>query len=288
MIKLFKHLLLGIVALRLQAQQISMNFPKFSGKSYDFIIFQGSEQKTVFQGIIPEGGKFILSIPKEYIPYKGMGRWLITGTKEGGGLDMYIPGQDFSVSCNSGIPNNTNIIYKDNIGNTELNELFKMQEKILTRYQVMLQAVNIFTTKDANYSVFQSEYNKQKKDYDKFQELLTKRDDYIGEIIRIVNITQGIGTKLYDKEVQKAENISFYVSHQLDWNMLYTSGYWWSVLNGWVSIHTQVLKDKNMFLKEFEMIGSKLKDKHQYTDFVSKVTYFLKESNNEDYLKAIA
>ncbi|MCL1671526.1 alkyl hydroperoxide reductase [Elizabethkingia ursingii] len=287
MIRLFKYLLLGIAALKLQAQQMSMSFPKFSGKSYDFVIFQGSEQKTVFQGTIPEGGQFTLLIPKEYSPYKGMGRWLITGTKEGGGLDMYIPGHDFSVSCDSGTPNHTNIIYKDNPGNAELNELSKAQEKILTRYQIMLKAVNIFTTKDANYPVFQSEYNKQKKDYEKFQELLTKRADYIGEMIRIINITNGLGTKLYGKEVQKAENISLYLSHQLDWNMLYTSGHWWSILNGWVSIHTQVLKDKNRFVKEFEMISSKLKDDHQYTDFIFRVVYFLKEGNNEDYLKAI-
>ncbi|WP_411898031.1 alkyl hydroperoxide reductase [Elizabethkingia occulta] len=288
MTRLLTYLLLGIAALKLQAQQISMDFPKFSGKSYDFIIFQGSGQKTVFQGIIPEDGQFTLSVPKEYSPYKGMGRWLITGTKEGGGLDMYIPGHDFSVSCDSEAPNNTNIIYKDNPGNAELNELSKMQEKILTRYQVMLQAVNIYTTKEANYSAFQSEYEKQKRDYEKFQELLTKRADYIGEMIRIINITNGIGTKLYDKEAQKAENISLYISHQLNWNMLYTSGHWWNVLNGWVSMHTQVLKDKNSFVKEFEMIGSKLKDDNQYTDFASRVAYFLKEGNNEDYLKAIA
>ncbi|MDV3575749.1 alkyl hydroperoxide reductase [Elizabethkingia anophelis] len=264
-----------------------MYFPHFAGKSYDFVIFQGFEQKTVLQGIIPQDGQFTLSIPKEYTPYKGMGRWLITGTKEGGGLDIYIPGHNFSVNCDSEIPNNTNIIYKDNSDNAELGELSKVQQETLDRYQVMLQAVNIFTTNDRNYRIFKSEYNKQKKDYEKFQKLLTKRADYISEFIRIVNITNGIGVKLFDKEIEKADNICFYITHNLDWNILYTSGYWWSVISAWVSIHTKVLTDKNRFIREFELISSKLIDKRLHTDFISRLNYFLKEEGKDDYISII-
>lgn len=285
--KIFKYLLLIVVLFKVQAQEINMNFPEFAGKSYDFIIFQGSEQKTVFQGVIPEGGKFTLKVPGEYSPYNGMSRWLITGTKEGGGLDMYIPGHNFSVSCNSNKPNNTNIIFRDNSGNTELNELYKVQQKILDRYQVMLQTVNIFTTNDPNYRIFQSEYENQKKDYEKFQRLLTKKADYISEFIRIVNITNGTGTKLYNKEIEKADNVSFYIAHDLDWNILYTSGHWWSVISAWVSIHAKVLKDESRFMKEFELISSKLKNEVVYTDFISRLNYFLKEEGKEDYMKKI-
>ncbi|WP_337084499.1 alkyl hydroperoxide reductase [Elizabethkingia anophelis] len=285
--KLFKYLLLLMALPEFKAQQISMNFPKFAGKSYDFIIFQGLEQKTVLQGVIPDDGIFSLTVPKEYSSYTGMSRWLITGTKEGGGLDMFIPGHNFSVSCNSGKPNDTNIIFRDNSGNTELSELSKVQQKILDRYQVMLQAVNIFTTNDHNYRIFQSEYGNQKKDYNKFQRLLSKRADYISEFIRIVNITNGIGTRLYDKEIEKADNISFYIAHDLDWNILYTSGHWWSVISAWISIHTKVLKDENRFIKEFELISSKLKNEGLYRDFISRLNYLLKEEGKENYIKEI-
>ncbi|OPC26468.1 alkyl hydroperoxide reductase [Elizabethkingia bruuniana] len=265
-----------------------MFFPEFRGKSYDFVLFQGSEQKTVFQGVIPDNGKFTLSVPKESAPYKGMGRWLITGTKEGGGLDMYIPGHDFLVSCESKQPNEKNIHYKNNLGNTELNELSGMQEKILNRYEVMLRAKNVFTPKDYHYSVFLSEYEKQMKDYEVFQRLLDKRSDYISEFLRIVNITKGTGTKLYTKEAEKAENIAIYIAKDLNWESLYTSGHWWSVISAWVSIHTAVLKDQNRFVKDFEIISLKLKRDNLYIDYISKVAFFLREKNNEKYLKAIA
>jgi hypothetical protein len=40
------------------AQSISMDFPAFAGKTYDFIIFQGSKAEKVMQDTIPKDGKF--------------------------------------------------------------------------------------------------------------------------------------------------------------------------------------------------------------------------------------
>jgi hypothetical protein len=72
------------------AQSISMEFPAFAGKTYDFIIFKGDKQVIAQQDTIPQGGEFVLTIPKKYSPYKVMCRWLITGTKDGGGLDIML------------------------------------------------------------------------------------------------------------------------------------------------------------------------------------------------------
>ncbi|MDE5489247.1 alkyl hydroperoxide reductase [Elizabethkingia meningoseptica] len=265
-----------------------MYFPEFAGKSYKFIIFQGSEQKTIYNEIIPKDGKFSLSIPMDYAPYKGMSRWLITGTEEGGGLDMYIPGKNFSVSCKAKHPNEENIIYKDNLGNNELNELYRTQERIINRYEVMLNAKNLYTRGDKNFPVFVDEYEKQKKDYDIFQEKLKNTGGYISQFTMIVNITKGIGNRLYEKEYDRAENIAAYILHDLDWNVLYTSGHWWSVLRAWVSIHTRVIRDHERFVTDFKSISSKLTTDQQYTDFASRIAYFLNDEGKEEYIKDIA
>jgi len=73
-----------------QAQNIHMEFTAFAGKTYDFIIFKGDKQVIAQQDTIPQGGEFVLTIPKKYSPYKVMCRWLITGTKDGGGLDIML------------------------------------------------------------------------------------------------------------------------------------------------------------------------------------------------------
>lgn len=286
--KVLGYLLLGIISFSLHAQEISMSFPKFSGKSYDFIIFQGSEQKTIYQGVIPEGGKFTLSVPEEYKGYEGMSRWLITGTKEGGGLDMYIPGHDFSVSCEEDKPSEENIIYGNNNGNGALNKLYKEGEGIVLRYDLMLRATNLFNNNDKNYKVFVNEYNNQRKAYDNFQKELSQRGDYISDFVRIVNITQGIGTRLYDNEKYKGENIAGYIVNDMNFEYLYTSGHWWSVLNGWVGIHTRVLKNPNRFKEDFKRISKKLKSETMQKDFRNRVESFLKEEGHADYIRLIA
>ena len=119
---------------------------------------------------------------------------------------------------------------------------------------------------------------KIKKDYEKFQRLLTKRQIILvnSSELSILPMEQELGYTI--RKLKKADNISFYIAHDLDWNILYTSGHWWSVISAWVSIHTKVLKDESRFIKEFELISSKLKKNEVvYTDFISRLNYFLKE-----------
>jgi len=270
------------------AQKIEMYFPHFAGKTYDFIIFQGDKQKTLLQGTIPEGGRFSLSIPKEYAPYTGMSRWLITNSKDGGGLDMLIPGKDFSVSCQEAIPTETNIIYKGNTQNQELNDLYKQQQAIYARYSTMLQATKTFPETDKNYPIFQQEYEAQKKSYQDFQSSFSKDPDYAKGLIRIINAYNGIGTEIIENETQKADNIARFIANNLDPQILYTSGYWTGTISSWVSLHTQVMQDLNRFVEDFSKISTKITDPVQYTDFVGRTTYFLNQQGKDQYMAGIA
>ncbi|HCD9236758.1 TPA: alkyl hydroperoxide reductase [Elizabethkingia anophelis] len=264
-----------------------MNFPTFSGKTYDFIIFQGSEQITIKQDTIPAGGKFILAIPKEYAPYTGMSRWLITGTKEGGGLDMYIPGKNFSVICTADIPNNKNIIYNNNIEIQRLNELYQQQEKILQRYNIMRQAIKTFSSAEQNYPVFQQEYKKQINFYNTFQNQLKLSADYISQFIQSVNITMGISSCLSEQELERATCINQYITDNMNWNYLYTSGYWTSIINIWLQIQVNLLDDIHRFKSDFIKISSKIESTALYADFASKVAFYLNQQEKTEYIKTI-
>lgn len=285
--KLLISTVLFIMLIQIKSQQISMDFPKFAGKNFDFIIFQGSHHKTIYQGVIPEDGKFILSVPKEYKTYIGMSRWLITGTKEGGGLDMFIPGHDFSISCSESIPNEKNIIYTNNAEDKNLNNLYRYQEKILSRYQSMLLATKSYESSSSNYSIFESEYEKQKRDYITFQKELREKADYASRLLSIINTSRGMGATLSDREDERGKDISEYISQYLDWNLLYTSGYWNSVIDSWVNIHTNVLKDLSRFKLEFEIISTKIKSAELYTEFYSRTSYCLNQLGQNSYLAAI-
>ena len=260
-----------LFSISIKAQNIDMYFPHFAGKTYDFIIFQGGQQRTVYQGTIPLDGKFTLSIPEEYKSYKGMSRWLITGTKEGGGLDMFIPGRDFSVSCKEAMPNNSNIVYTNNDYNKELSDLYKKQESILSCYEVMNQAVRVFSAEDRNYSIFKKELQKQKNAYSDFQQHLNRRSDYISHLLQIVNITRGLGIHLKEKQEDKAKDINNYITNQLNWEDLYTSGHWNTIIDSWISIHARVIKDPKRSAKDYKVIELKLKSEKLHYDFSERV-----------------
>lgn len=272
----------------LYGQNIEMSFPKFGGKSYDFIIFQGAESKTIYKGVIPDDGKFVLEIPADYAPYTGMSRWLITGTREGGGLDMFIPGYDFSVSSDSSLPNEKTIVYKDNAYNTELSILYKTQEKTINRYESMRQLVQVFTKKDPHYDLYKDVLNKEESDYSLFHKQLNKRSDYISHFLRIVNITRGLGMKFSDSETERAKDINNYMVNDMKWDYLYTSGHWYIVINSWLDIHTKLFKDPDLFRLEFEKISNKLTLPQMYISFVERIAYFLKDQDLKDYIMKIS
>jgi hypothetical protein len=270
------------------AQKINLYFPHFAGKTYDFIIFQGNKQKTIIQGRIPSDGKFNLIMPKEYAPYTGMSRWLITNDKDGGGLDMLVPGKDFSVSCTEPVPSEKNIIYLGNEENQLLNELYKKQQSIFARHDAMLQAVSSYAKSDINYPVFEQEYKIQKQQYHTFLSSLSSSPTYGKQLIPIINISHGIGTEILDDEKAKADNIASYIARDMNPKVLYTSGYWTSTIESWVSIHSQVLQDPYRFVEDFSRISQKLDDNKQYTDFVERTTYYLTQQGKDQYIGAIA
>ncbi|RLJ30688.1 AhpC/TSA family protein [Chryseobacterium sp. 7] len=281
-------LALGFLFTNSNAQNIRMVFPQFAGKSYDFIIFQGDKQKTVVQGTIPQDGKFSLTIPKEYAPYTGMSRWLITNSQEGGGIDMVIPGKDFSVSCPEKEPNDTNITYKGNDQINELNKLYKEQQLILMRHESMLQATKAFSKEDKSYNLFEERYKEQKNFYKNFQDRLSKNSDYAQKFLQIVNLTQGLGPQLEDTEEKNARNIAQYLTQKMDWNALYTSGHWSNIISSWVSIYTQVLNSPFRFVEDFVKISTQISDKNMYADFAGRTAYFLNEQGKDAYISAIA
>lgn len=272
----------------LHAQIINMYFPHFAGQNYDFIIFQGSKAEKVIQGTIPLDGKFTLQIPKSYVPYIGMSRWLIMGSKAGGGLDMVIPGKDFSVSCKESQPDNSNIIYTGNPQTKELDELYTKQQQTVSKYSAMTQAKQAFSKNDRNYPVFTQEYENQKTDFKNLYKALQQNPDYAKKLLPIINITMGIGTEMIDKEQQRAQNIAHYIANEMDWDVLYTSGHWSTVISAWISIHTQVLKDSFAFVNDFAKLSNKITDKRLYADFAQQTAYYLTQNGQDSLIGAIA
>lgn len=276
------------MSLTVTAQSIQMDFPHFAGKTYDLILFQGDKQVKVIQDTIPAGGKFTLKIPKEYEPYTGMSRWLLTNSAEGGGLDIPISGKDFSVQCLVANPSNeADFVYNGNSDVSLLNKLFREQQTIVSRAEAVNAVLQTYDKSDQSYPLFQEEYSRQQKAFTTFQQDIAKNNAYAAKVFNIFGFTMGIGTELYNTEEAKAQNIASYIANKLNFDVLYTSGHWTTIISSWVDIHTQVLKDKATFTSDFAKIEKKT-DAKLFTDFAGRVAYFLTQRGEDDYIAALA
>jgi peroxiredoxin len=277
----FLSLLFGFWMLPFKAQEISMHFPAFAGKSYDLILFQGSRSVKALEGVIPGDGKFVLRIPKEYAPYQGMCRWLLTNSKEGGGLDMSIPGYGFSVSCLSSRPNSENIIFEGYDPVNMLNTLNQKQQSIIDKYQLMSRGIDLYGSESSFYGIFQKELEIQKKDFDSFFVGLKSNPNPVALYLPIINISKGVPPHLERDYIKGTQSIVSYITDELNLDALYTSGYWSAVLDTWVQIETQSDHRDEELVKSFRKLSGRISDPERYTDFVTVITQSLTRYGKE-------
>ena len=276
------------IAINSFSQSISMDFPSFAGKTYDFIIFQGSKQETVQQDTIPANGKFTLKIPKQYAPYTGMCRWLITGTVQGGGLDIAIPGYDFSVTCLSDTPDTNNIVYTGFNAVNELNNLNGQQQQIIEKFAVVSKASVLYAENKKLYTIFNKEKIKQKEAFENFNKQLKSNPSFNARFLPIVNLTKGIPPHLTANEDEKAAIYNQFITKDLNFNDLYVSGHWTAIIRDWVGYQSNMVQDTAQFVKDFKLISDRITKQTQYTDFVEKLTYYLTTFGKDNYVAAIA
>ncbi|MFS4432238.1 peroxiredoxin family protein [Chryseobacterium sp. S90] len=267
-------------------QSVSMYFPHFAGKTYDFILFKGKETR-VQKGTIPPDGRFTLEVPKELSPYTGMSRWLITGTQEGGGLDMIIPGHNFSVECTAAVPDNKNIIYKNNNENSLLDSEYQQQKKIVDQFTAMAMVTKVYPHTDKNYTLYKQQLDLQKDRYAGFQKTLQKNKDYASDFLRTVNLTNGLGASLQENEEDNKKEVLRTITEDIPWNSLYTSGHWDSVLAMFTDLEEK--KDGGtIFVNNFKRIGDKMSDGRLYTSLAECVTYHLTQSGNDNVIAKLS
>lgn len=269
------------------AQTISLEFPHFAGKTYEFKIFQGDKMITLKTDTIRKSGKVQLTIPKEYERYKGIAQWYLTNSETGGGLDLIINNQDFSVSCLDAVPTNESIVYKGSSENVFSKTSYLEQQKLFEKHDAMWAALKAYPQNDKLYKLFNEEYNAIVNAYSQYSKRLAAEPLYAARFRQIVNITLGIGTVITKDEKARANNINDFIVNELDFTALYTSNHWGGVINNWVQLQTMVIKDNKKLETEVKIILNRLPTNKIYTDFVINLTKELSKAGKDDVLVQI-
>jgi peroxiredoxin len=274
-----------LTAANLQAQEIQLHFPHFTGHQYEWKIFQGQNQITAQSSIIPQDGRVTLTMPETYQDYRGMTRWLL---KKGGGLDMIYTGNSFSVECLSEQPGPDNIIYTGNPENDFLKSQHLRQQTILDKLGAVNHLLQVYQPDEDLHKTALVEQAHLRRAFEQVQADRSESPLYAARFGEIVDFTRGIADKIYDNPEDHTTYFNDFVSHTLDFTDLYTSGHWDQVLHHWVMMNIRPGKGDEAFAERLDQAMPRMHRDDLLAAFVEKAVPLLVEKGKDDLLPAIA
>jgi peroxiredoxin len=269
----------------LQAAEIHLHFPHFSGHQYEWKIFQGQNQITAQSSIIPPDGQVTLIMPEVYKDYRGMTRWLL---KKGGGLDMIYVGNSFSVECLSEQPGPDNIIYTGNPENDYLKSQHGRQQTILDKLGAVNHLLQVYQPDEDLHKTPLVEQAHLRRAFEQVQANRSESPLYAARFGEIVDFTRGIADKIYEDPDDHMAYFNDFVTHTLDFKDLYTSGHWDQVLHHWVMMNIRSDKGDQAFIVRLEAALTRMDRDDILAAFAEKATPLLVEKGKDDLLPVIA
>jgi peroxiredoxin len=274
-----------LMSATLQAQEIHLHFPHFTGHAYEWKIFQGKQELTVQTGTIPTDGKVALAMPEAYQDYRGMTRWLL---KKGGGLDMIYTGNSFSVECLSDKPGPDNIIYTGNPENDYLKAQHTRQQTILDKLGAVNHLLQVYKPEEDLHKTALDEQAHLREAFAQVQADRAKSPLYAARFGEIVDFTRGIADKIYEDQEEHITYFNDFVTYTLDFKDLYTSGHWDQVLHHWVMMNIRSEQGDKAFNERLDKAMDRMGRDDILAAFAEKTVSMLVEKGKDDLLPAIS
>jgi hypothetical protein len=269
----------------LQAREIRLHFPEFSGAAYEWKIFQGEEERVVRTGTIPPDGRVRLAMPEAFGDYRGMTRWMLT---QGGGLDMIYTGAEFSVACLSDRPERRNIIYTGNPENEFLSEQHLRQRSVLDKLGAMDHLLRVYAPGDALHQTAVAEQERLRRAFEKLQAERARSPLYAARFGEIVDFTRGVADRIYDNRADRAAYFNDFFTRTLDFNDLYTSGHWEQVLDQWLMMNLRSDGEGQAAAARLNAVLSRMDRDALVAGFVETAAPILVKTGRDDLMPLLA
>jgi len=266
------------------AQEITLHFPHFSGQQYDWKIFQGGKNLAVQSGKIPPDGWVALVMPEAYKAYRGMTRWML---KKGGGLDMIYTGKGFSVECLSEHPSSNNIIYKNNSENDYLSAQGNHQQTILKKLGAINHLLQVYSPEEVLHKTAIKEQESLRLQFEQTQADRSKSPLYAARFGEIVDFTRGVADKVYENQDDHVRYFNDFLTHTLNFMVLYTSGHWDQVLHSWLMMNISAEDGDAGFENRLDKVLKRITQNDVLNAFICKTVPFLVKKGKDDLLPGI-
>ncbi|WP_281232099.1 peroxiredoxin family protein [Flavobacterium gelatinilyticum] len=263
-----------------QAQTIRIDLAKYGGKEFMYLFDKGSGKDTIATGTLDANGKTALDLPNSKKGYAGMSHFLLKG---GISVDFIVNKENVTVSSTEEQLVRDNIKFTGSAENDFLFSRFKEQSKLDQKAKMIEYSFTIYNKEDAFYPALDKEKENLNKQLAVQRTGTAQSRLYAARFLEISDFLMGIGSSINQPIDEKVKEANLFVKEKLDVGVLYTSGYWNEVLESWMLLQQNVVKDDAVLLADTKQIASGIKDNAVYAAFAEKMA-LLYTKNGKDNL----
>ncbi|WP_406844381.1 peroxiredoxin family protein [Flavobacterium soyae] len=285
-----KKMLLGSLAVlamqvSVQAQTINVNFAHFAGKEYVYLLERGDKKDTIAKGKLDETGKTIIIIPASKKGYAGVSNFVLT---DGGGMDFTINNENFTVSCKEEQPNFENTKYTGSPENEFINDWVKKQGELLAKARAIQGGLAAYNKEETFYLALEKEKENLNRELKALKTSTAESKLYAAKLTEIYAVLMGASGSLDSSELESAQEINVFVRDKLDMTVLYNSGQWSNLIEGWMQLQQSIIKDDTAWFAGTKQILSRIKSNEIYTAFTEKVVILFTKAGRDGMVAAIS
>jgi len=218
--KMIKHLItasLSLIAIALHSQTLEIKLPYHAGREYYFCLQQGASQDTVATGKLDLKGKATITLKQGY---RGVGRLTLQGY---GKIRNVILNDEECILLSEADSLETETIFYGSPENTFLIEAIARQKRI------------IYSFNKGSASVYSS-LPSPKQEYQAFRKEMADSPLYAARVFEILNLLTGVGSSFDISQQEILEEQHSFIVNKLDFDDLYTSGFWQLVFELWYQL----------------------------------------------------
>jgi hypothetical protein len=195
---------------------------------------QGTKQDTVLTGRMAKTGATVIVLPEQYALYRGVGKLSI---KECKSMNMILNGEA-KISINERQDHNDiEVIFDQSEENRFIDDITARQRQLIEKYQFVETGLIEQRVEAFPFPSLLQQRTDLENQYAALRKEISQSSLYAARIMEILNCLTGMGSSFHSSpEAVLAEQQKF-ISEQLNFNDLYTSGFWQLMMDLWYNLN---------------------------------------------------
>lgn len=221
----------------LSSQTLKVDFSAYPNEQVILSLKNGIKSDTVYTGILDNKGLASITLPKRVSSYAGMAT-LSVGNK-GGSIDFIVNGEDVVIRSSEEYPHGGNVVFENSPENTSLQDWFNTQVNRQQKLALIMELEKFYDKTDVLLPVIKKENMMLQIEQVNSELILSRSPLYAARFISLYNFNNQKVAGLAFADSLQMVTLRNDVIKNLDIKNLYTSGLWFSIINGLLAIYSE-------------------------------------------------